>query len=63
MDDALTIISNRIINAVPLEKLYLFGSYAAGTANQDSDFDFYMVMPNNGMRPLDAINTAYIDLK
>ncbi|MCL1880772.1 MAG: nucleotidyltransferase domain-containing protein, partial [Oscillospiraceae bacterium] len=41
-------------SAVEVEKLYLFGSYAYGTPTEDSDYDFYMVIPNNGMRPIDA---------
>jgi predicted nucleotidyltransferase len=63
MNDELTIIKDRIINAVPVEKLYLFGSYATGTMNENSDYDFYMVIPNNGMRPIDAINEAYLAMR
>ena len=48
-------IKDAIISAVDVEKLYLFGSYAYGTPSKDSDYDFYMVIPNNsGMRPIDA---------
>ena len=63
MNADLTTIKERIINSVPIEKLYLFGSYASGTPNEDSDYDFYMVIPNNGMRPLDAINAAYMAMR
>ena len=63
MNDELTIIRDRIINSVPMKKLYLFGSYANGTQNMDSDYDFYMVIPNNGMRPIDAINAAYLAMR
>ena len=59
----LAAIVDKIINTVPLEKLYLFGSNANGNPTENSDFDFYMIIPNNGMRPLDAINTAYISLR
>ncbi|MDR2546218.1 MAG: nucleotidyltransferase domain-containing protein [Lachnospiraceae bacterium] len=52
-------IKDRIIATVDVEKLYLFGSYAYGTPNSDSDYDFYMVIPNNsGMRPIDAAIVA-----
>jgi len=48
-------IKDAIIAAVDVEKLYLFGSYAYGIPNKDSDYDFYMVIPNDsGMRPIDA---------
>ena len=32
--------------AAPLQ-IYLFGSYAYGEPNKDSDYDFYVVMPND----------------
>jgi len=63
MNDEVLTISNKIINAVPLVKLYLFGSHAEGTSNEDSDYDFYMVIPNDSMRPLDAINKAYMAMR
>ena len=63
MDAEILAIKDKIINAVPIEKLYLFGSYANGTQNENSDYDFYMVIPNDGMRPLDAINKAYLALR
>ncbi|MCL2087983.1 MAG: nucleotidyltransferase domain-containing protein [Oscillospiraceae bacterium] len=56
-------IKDKIINAVPVEKLYLFGSYANGTPNENSDYDFYMVIPNDSIRPLDAINKAYMSMR
>ena len=56
-------IRDKIISAVPVEKLYLFGSHANGTASDDSDYDFYMVIPNAGMRPIDAINAAYLAMR
>ena len=51
-------IKDRIVAAVDVEKLYLFGSYAYGTPDDDSDYDFYMVIPNNGIRPIDAMRQA-----
>jgi len=52
-------IRDIIINTIPLEKLYLFGSYAYGTPNEDSDYDFYAVIPNDSMRPTEAIPNIY----
>jgi len=44
-----------IINTVPVEQIYLFGSYAYGTPHKDSDLDFYIVLKENlPMRDLDA---------
>jgi len=52
-------IRDIIVDTVPLEKLYLFGSYAYGTPDEESDYDFYAVIPNDTMRPLIAIQEIY----
>ena len=44
-----------IINTVPVEQIYLFGSYAYGTPHKDSDLDLYIVLKDDlPMRDLDA---------
>ena len=44
-----------IINAIPVEQIYLFGSYAYGTPRKDSDLDLYVVIKDDvPMRELDA---------
>ena len=44
-----------IINAIPVEQIYLFGSYAYGTPHKDSDLDLYVVLKDDvQMRDLDA---------
>jgi predicted nucleotidyltransferase len=44
-----------IINAMPVEQIYLFGSYAYGTPHKDSDLDLYVVLKDEvQMRDLDA---------
>ena len=50
-------ISNVIKQSVQAEKIYLFGSYAYGTPNTDSDFDICVIIPDNAIRPVDAIKT------
>ena len=52
--DEITQIKNAIIEALPVEKLYLFGSYAYGTPTEDSDYDFYVLIPDGGIKPIDA---------
>jgi predicted nucleotidyltransferase len=47
--DELRELQEKIVNAVPVERLYLFGSYATGSQNEDSDYDFYVVLPNDGL--------------
>ena len=44
-----------IINTVPVEQIYLFGSYAYGVPHKDSDFDLYIVLKDDAsMRDIDA---------
>ena len=46
----------RIIDAtVDTEKIYLFGSYAYGTPTDDSDYDLCVIIPENSIRPADAV--------
>ena len=47
-------IVEAILGAVPALEIYLFGSFANGTAREDSDFDFYVVIPDDGMRAIEA---------
>jgi predicted nucleotidyltransferase len=44
-----------IVNVVPVEQIFLFGSYAYGTPHKDSDLDLYVVIKDDvPMRDLDA---------
>ena len=48
-------IMDSILSSVPALEIYLFGSFANGTAGEDSDYDFYVVIPDDsGMRELEA---------
>ena len=45
-----------IVNTVPVEQIYLFGSYANGVPNKDSDLDLYVVLNDNvQMRLIDVV--------
>jgi predicted nucleotidyltransferase len=49
-------LKNIIINTVPVEQIYLFGSYANGTPHKDSDLDLYVVLRDDTqMRLIDAM--------
>ena len=61
--DEIQAIRDKIINAVPIEKLYLYGSYANGTQNEYSDYDFYLVVANDSIRPIDAIGDAHLAMR
>jgi predicted nucleotidyltransferase len=44
-----------IIQTVPVEQIWLFGSYAYGTPHKDSDLDLYVVLKDDvETRELDA---------
>jgi predicted nucleotidyltransferase len=44
-----------IVKAIPVEQIYLFGSYAYGTPRKDSDLDLYVVLKDDvPIRDLDA---------
>jgi predicted nucleotidyltransferase len=48
-------LTKLIINAIPVEQIYLFGSYAYGTPHKYSDLDLYVVLKDGlPMRDLDA---------
>lgn len=51
-----------IKNTVNCEKIYLFGSYAYGNPSDASDFDIYVVLANDSIRPLDARRRIYKNL-
>ena len=47
-----------IIQTVPVEQIWLFGSYAYGTPHKDSDLDLYVVLKDDvQMRLIDAAIT------
>ncbi len=55
-------IAEQIKKSVPVEKIYLFGSYARGTQSKDSDYDFFVVIPDDSIRPMEAMQTIYQEL-
>ena len=40
------IIKDAVLQAVQAEAIYLFGSYAGGLPNEESDLDIYVVVPD-----------------
>ena len=54
--DDLEILKEIILEKVPTDQIWLFGSYAYGTPNKNSDIDIYIVMKDDAqMRELDAM--------
>jgi len=55
--DDLETLKEIILEKVPTDQIWLFGSYAYGTPNKDSDIDIYIVMKDDAqMRELDAMD-------
>ena len=58
--DDLETLKQIILEKVPTDQIWLFGSYAYGTPNKDSDIDIYIVMKDDAqMRELDAMDEVY----
>ena len=47
VQENLDIIKENVLKTVPAEAINLFGSYAYGTPNKDSDLDIYVVIPDS----------------
>ena len=45
--NGLDLFRDNILKTVPAEAIYLFGSYAYGTPNDESDLDIYVVVPDD----------------
>ena len=56
-------IKNKLISYLSPLKIYLFGSFAAGNANQDSDFDFYVVVKDGTENLADLTAGAYKSIR
>ena len=63
MSDEILRIRDAIIGAVPAERIYLFGSYAYGTPDEDSDYDIYVVIQDGSMRPIEAVQSIYRSMR
>jgi predicted nucleotidyltransferase len=56
-------ISQIITKTVPVESIYLFGSFAYGTPSKDSDLDLYVAFKDElPMREIDAITAISITI-
>jgi len=56
IESELATLKEIIVNTVPVEQIYLFGSYANGIPHKDSDLDLYVVLNDNiQMRLIDAL--------
>ncbi|AEF81233.1 nucleotidyltransferase domain-containing protein [Leadbettera azotonutricia] len=58
----LDILTKIIAETIPVEQIYLFGSYAYGIPHKDSDLDLYIVLkdetPIREMEAIEAVGLA-----
>lgn len=47
VNDEIREMTRRFVEALHPVKIILFGSYAKDTYREDSDYDFYIIMPDN----------------
>jgi len=52
-------IKNKFVEELSPVRIYLFGSFADGSNNEDSDFDFYIVVRDNTGNIADLTTNAY----
>jgi predicted nucleotidyltransferase len=62
-NDEIKEIQDIILSTVSALQIYLFGSHAKGKQRVDSDYDFYVVVPDDAMRPLDATRKISMALR
>lgn len=56
-------IKDWLVQAVAPQKIYLFGSFAKGNPTADSDYDFYIVVPDNSEDRIAIAQKAYKSLR
>src|SRR5689334_15758757 len=50
---------NRLVREFQPDSIYLFGSHAWGSPNQDSDVDLFVVVPHSSERPVKRMQRAF----
>ena len=62
VDQEIMVIIEAIKSAIPVERIYLFGSFANGTQTENSDYDFFVLIPDGEIKPLEAMREARYSL-
>ncbi len=55
--DEIEELKNAFVKDLLPEKVYLFGSFAEGRANEESDYDFYIVVVNDSEKDMLRLTT------
>ena len=65
VNDEIREMTRRFVETLHPVKIILFGSYAKDTYRDDSDYDFYIIMPDDATekKMFDATTAAYHSLR
>ncbi|MEE0462744.1 nucleotidyltransferase domain-containing protein [Blautia hydrogenotrophica] len=63
INNEINAIKDRICLTVMSKRIYLFGFFAKGTYNEDSDYDFYIVVPDDAGNQIELSQKAYKSLR
>ena len=63
VNDEIIAIKDRICSAVMPKRVYLFGSFARDSYTDDSDYDFYVVVPDDAGDKIELSQRAYKSLR
>ncbi len=55
LSNRLNDIIHSVVNSVPTQEIILFGSYARGTQESNSDLDLYILTSEDKKRPMDYL--------
>ncbi|MBP5706409.1 MAG: nucleotidyltransferase domain-containing protein [Spirochaetales bacterium] len=61
--EEIKMLAERIRDSVHPDKIYLFGSFARNEERADSDYDFYIVVPDNTPDRSIVSQQAYLSLR
>jgi predicted nucleotidyltransferase len=62
VNEEIKAITAKFVSALNPKSVYLFGSYARGDYNDESDYDFYIVMPGKRKVTCNTTAKAYMSL-
>ncbi|MBQ4438078.1 nucleotidyltransferase domain-containing protein [bacterium] len=62
-ENEINLIKEKLVNELTPLKIYLFGSFADGTATEDSDFDFYIIVKDDSQNLADLTAEAYKSIR
>jgi predicted nucleotidyltransferase len=63
INEEITAIKDKLLLTVNPRKIYLFGSFAKNTYNEESDYDFYLVVPDDAGDKIELSQRAYKALR